>query len=314
MSLSLRSDSLKPKKLPRNGTIGVIAPATTPDLEKLNKGIKYFESLGYRVEVGKTCTSKIEYLAGDDALRASEIEEFFKNPRIDIVMCARGGYGGMHLLPLIDFGIIAKNPKLFIGYSDITSLQWGMLAQCNLRTLSGSMMASDFGRDSFNTEMEDHFWKFMDSGHLEVTLPFSQKRELTVEGTLIPANLAVASKQMSSPWFPDLTNAIPVFEDVDEPMHKIEGYLRQFALSGAFEKTSAVVFGDFSPPEVESFDDVPALKTIFERVLSPYNLPFATGINYGHIPHKISLPVGAPFSLSLGPETILRSTGTFFSN
>jgi muramoyltetrapeptide carboxypeptidase len=314
MSLSQRSNSLKPKRLPRNGTIGVIAPATTPDLEKLNKGIKYFESLGYRVEVGKTCTSKLDYLAGDDALRASEIMQFFEDPRIDIIMCARGGYGGMHLLPLIDFDIIAKNPKLFIGYSDITALQWGMLAQCNLRTLSGPMMASDFGRETFNSEMEDHFWNFMDSGHLEVYLPYSQEREVNVEGDLIPGNLAVAAKQMSSPWFPDLTGTIPVFEDVDEPMHKIEGYLRQFALSGAFEKTNAAIFGDFSPPEVESFDNVPTLKTIFERVLAPYNLPYATGINYGHIDHKISLPVGAPFSLSLGPETILRSTGTFFSN
>lgn len=314
MSSNPGNDILRPKRLPKNGTIGIIATATTPDADKLERGIKYLESLGYRTKVGKTCYSKLHYLSGDDTLRAKEFVDYFSDPTVDAIICARGGYGGMHLLPLIDWDIIKRNPKLFVGYSDITSLQWALLAKCNMATLSGSMVASDFGREDFNSEMEQYFWDFMGSGTLEIKLSSSGYESKTIEGNLLPANLAVAAKQMGSEWFPDLKGTIPVFEDIDEPMHKIEGYLRQFALYGAFKETNAIVFGDFKKPEDESFADVPPLELIFKRVLEPYKTPYAFGLQYGHIPNKISMPVGVPFSLSLGVETTLRSKGSFFQN
>lgn len=312
MSLSQTNKLLKPKPLRKNATIAVTAPATTPDAVKLNKGVLYLESLGYRVITGKTCTSKLHYLAGDDKLRATELVDFFEDPRVDAIFCARGGYGGMHLLPLIDFNRISKSPKLFSGFSDVTALEWAMLAQCNLVTISGGMVATDMGIESVSPEFESQFWNFIESGYVDIPLEYSQAKQQVIEGNILPGTLAVAAKQMGSPWFPDLTDHILVLEDIDEPKHKIEGYLRQFALSGAYQKAKAIVLGKFSPPEKEINEDVPTLVEIFERVFLESKIPYVTGINYGHVENKISLPVGVPISLSLGPVTKLRSTGSIY--
>ncbi|MCH8523697.1 MAG: LD-carboxypeptidase [Balneolales bacterium] len=305
---------IKPKRLPKNGTIAVTSPATTPDLSLLNLGVSYLEKLGYTVVVGKTCTSKLNYLAGDDQLRASELMNFFEDPNIDAIMCARGGYGGMHLLPLLDFDRIAKNPKLLIGFSDITALEWALLAKCNMVTVSGGMVASDMGYIDIDPVFESKFWDLLDTGLIDITLQGYDGPKKFIEGTILPGTLAVAAKQMGSAYFPDMTDRILVFEDVDEPMHKIEGYLRQFALSGAYNKASGIIFGEFSKPENEINKDVPLLETVFQRVLEPFDIPFIGGLNYGHIDAKISLPVGVPISVSYGPVTTIRSTGSIFEN
>jgi len=314
MSLSQKTKLIKPNRLPKNGTIAVTAPASCPDENQLNLGVQYLEKLGYRVEVGKTCTSKFHYLAGDDELRASELMHFFEDPEIDAIICARGGYGGMHLLPLLDFGTIARNPKIFIGFSDITSLQWAILARCNMVTISGGMVASDMGFADIDPVFESSFWDLLDTGLIDITLPFEHDGRVVTQGTLLPGTLAVAAKQMASPYFPSMDNRLLVFEDVDEPRHKIEGYLRQFALSGAYQKVKGIVFGEFTPPGTTPEKDIPDLETIFKRVLEPYNLPWSSGLNYGHIDAKISLPVGVPISLSFGPVTTIRSTGSLFEN
>lgn len=313
MSSSLKNDLLKPKPLPKNGTIGITAPATTPDADKLNRGVNYLESLGYRVKVGKTCTSKLHYLAGDDELRAKELVDFFDDTTVDAIFCARGGYGGMHLLPLIDFERIRRSPKLFSGFSDVTALEWAFLAKCNMVSISGGMVATDMGIENRSPEFESQFWSFVDSGHVDISFENPTHFRKNITGNLLPGTLAVAAKQMASPFFPDLQDTILVFEDVDEPRHKIEGYLRQFALSGAYAKSNAVIIGHFSPPESEEID-VPTLPEIFSRVFHPSGIPFASGVNYGHVINKISLPVGVPISLSLGPISRIRSTGSIYQN
>jgi muramoyltetrapeptide carboxypeptidase len=305
---------IKPNRLPKNGTIAVTSPASTPDATLLNLGVSYLEKLGYTVKVGQSCTSKLNYLAGSDYLRASELMAFFEDPSIDAIMCARGGYGGMHLLPLLDFDKIARNPKLFIGFSDITALEWALLAKCNMVTVSGGMVASDMGYLDIDPVFESKFWDLLDTGLIDITLPGHEDAKKFIEGTMLPGTLAVAAKQMASPYFPSMKDRILVFEDIDEPMHKIEGYLRQFALSGAFKEAKGVVFGAFSKPEKEMNADVPELQTVFKRVLEPFEIPFASGLNYGHIDAKISLPVGVPISVSFGPVTTIRSTGSIFEN
>jgi muramoyltetrapeptide carboxypeptidase len=312
MSSSQRTKLIKPNRLPKNGTIAVTAPASCPDENQLNLGVQYLEKLGYRVEVGKSCTSKLDYLAGEDVLRANELMHFFENPKIDAIICARGGYGGMHLLTMLDFSKIAMNPKIFIGFSDITSLQWAILARCNMVTISGGMVASDMGFIDVDPAFESSFWDLLDTGLIDITLPHEHETRYVTQGTILPGTLAVAAKQMGSPFFPDMDERILVFEDIDEPRHKIEGYLRQFALSGAFRKAKGVLFGEFTEQKAEK--DVPEFHTIFNRVLDPYNIPWAAGLNYGHIDAKISLPVGVPVSLSFGPVTTIRSTGSLFEN
>jgi len=301
------------RRLPKNGTIAITSPATTPDPTKLNAGVNYLESLGYRVEIGSTCTSINHYLAGPDELRASELNSFFADPKIDAIFCSRGGYGGMNLLEKLDYSTIKTNPKLFCGFSDITALQWAIYSKTGMPSVSGAMVATDFGDLPRDEGMEAQFWQLIESGSTEVPFNFSTDIKQEFEGKLIAGTLAVAAKQMGSPFFPNLDNSVVVLEDVDEPMHKIEGYLRQFLLAGHFKKVKCVVLGEFSPPEKESYDDVPTMEVIARRVLTDHGIPFASGLPYGHIKNKISLPVGSPISLSLGPVSNLRSTGSLYS-
>jgi muramoyltetrapeptide carboxypeptidase len=161
--------------------------------------------------------------------------------------------------------------------------------------------------------MEAQFWQLIETGSTEVPFNYSVENEIVYTGNLIAGTLAVAAKQMGSPFFPRLDNHILVLEDVDEPMHKIEGYLRQFLLAGHFKHVQCVLLGVFSPPDKESYNDVPTLSEIFERVLGAHGVSYATGLPYGHIKNKISLPVGSPISVSLGPVSNLRSTGSLYS-
>lgn len=301
------------RRLPKNGTIAITSPATTPDPTKLQAGVSYLESLGYRVEIGKTCNSKEFYLAGSDELRASELNSFFADPKIDAIFCSRGGYGGMHLLEKLDYSAIRTNPKLFCGFSDITALQWAIYSKTSMPSVSGAMVATDFGDLPRDEGMEAQFWQLIETGSTEIPFNYSTDQKLSYNGKLLAGTLAVAAKQMGSPFFPVLDDHILVLEDVDEPMHKIEGYLRQFLLAGHFRNVRCVILGEFNPPEKESYDEVPSLVTITKRVLTDHGISVASGLPYGHIKNKISLPVGSPISVSLGPVSNLRSTGSLYS-
>jgi len=301
------------RRLPKNGTIAVTAPATTPDELALNNGIQYLESLGYRVEVGQTCSSQEHYLAGTDTLRSQELNRFFADPKIDAIFCARGGYGGMHLLDSLDYSMIRNHPKLLCGFSDITSLQWGIYAKTGVPGISGAMVATDFGDLPRDAGMEEQFWNLIESGVTQIPLDYSSIIERTYEGVLIAGTLAVAAKQMGSPYFPNLRDHILVLEDIDEPQHKIEGYLRQFLLAGAFDGVKLTLIGACTPPEKESYASVPDLDTIIDRVFTQHGHTCYKGIRYGHIKNKISLPVGSSISVSLGPASYLRSTGSLYS-
>jgi len=127
---------IKPKRLHKGDLIGIISPASTPDdLSRINSGVKYLEKSGYKVLVGLNVGKNHGYLAGSDEERVSDLHSMFRNKNVKAIMCVRGGYGSPRLLDKIDYKLIKKNPKLFIGYSDITAFANGVSAKsksCNL--------------------------------------------------------------------------------------------------------------------------------------------------------------------------------------
>lgn len=312
--MSSNLNRILPNRLPKGGTIGITAPSSTPDPEKLNKGVRYLESLGYRVIVGTTCHSTHHYLAGPDELRANELMQFFSDPKVDAIFCARGGYGSMHTLASLDFNLIAHNRKLFVGFSDITALQWSFWKHAGLVTISAGMAATDMAHDVLDPQFESLFWSLIESGNLALPLPYSQDHSQTIHGFSLPGTASVASKLFGTPHMPDLKGSILILEDVDEPMHKVEGYLRQFQMSGAFRDANAVILGEFSPAKVESYPLVPDLKTVIDRATADSRGPVIRDVAYGHIRPKICVPVGAAVTVSLGPVSQLSTTGSIFSS
>lgn len=314
MSSSLKSRPIKPNRLPKNGTIAITSPASTPDAIQLERGIKYLESHGYRIIVGKSCEANEDYLAGSDDQRAAELMRFFTDDSVHAIFCSRGGYGGMHLLPRLNYSAMAKSRKLFCGFSDITALQWSIYAQCKMVTVSGGMVATDFGRDQIDPEFESNFWELIDGGSSRVKLNPTSGENRVIVGRILPGTLAVAAKQIGTTYFPTTQGHILIFEDIGEPDHKIEGYLRQFGLAGHLKGAKAVVLGEFTPPEksTDEFSDLPGLEKLTNRVASDFKTNFWSGIRYGHIKNKISLPLGLSFCLSLGNHSELYSTESLY--
>lgn len=308
------------RPLPRNGTIGIMAPSSPVDEDKLQVGVRYFEKLGYRIVLAPGCLAHDNYLAGSAGSRAHDLMKLMENPDVDAVFFARGGFGSIAMLPLLDYDLIRSARKLMVGFSDITALQWGIYAKTGLPSLSAGMPAIDFGSDPVHPGFEEQFWKYLQTGRMDYEMePSSNRQYLSsnrqyseVRGITLPGTLSVAIRLAGTPFIPDFHQAIPVFEDVAESRHKIEGSLWQAKLAGWFDRCHAVIFGEFSPPGKETFPDNPSLEKIFERIFNDCELPVITGFPYGHIDHKFPVPVGQEISLSLERSVKISSTDTLF--
>jgi len=154
---------IKPNRLRKNDLIGIISPASSPnDSDRIEKGVNYLEKMGYRVEVGKNVGKSLGYLAGTDEERLDDLHYMFRKKEVTAIISVRGGYGSARLLDKIDYRLIRKNPKIFVGYSDITALQLAIYAKTGLITFAGPMLAVDFW-DEINPFTEETFWRIITS-------------------------------------------------------------------------------------------------------------------------------------------------------
>lgn len=300
------------KKLPQNGTIAITAPASPVDQQKLERGINYLEKLGYRTKIGDSCSASDHYVAGSDESRAYEIMDFLDDPDVDAIFCARGGYGSMRLLKLLDFQLFLEQRKPFVGFSDITALQWAIYSQSGCPTISAGMVATDMASLPLNETFEEQFWQLLEHGTVNYQLDHEQEEAVETEGLCLAGTTSVGAKLLGTSYFPNPKNAILVLEDVDEQSHKIEGYLLQFNLARIFDKASAVILGTFRKANTEQYPDVPSLDDIFDRAFQGVRTPWIRNLPYGHIPEKIPLPIGAPVSLSLGSKSSLRTKASIY--
>ena len=309
------NDFIPLKPLPKKGTIGVFAPSSPVAPDKLARGIRYLESLGYRVETTPSCYRAEAYLAGSGQERAANLMELVERPDIDAIFCTRGGFGSIMMLPHLDYGRIREQRKIVLGFSDVTALHWAIMAKAGLPGISAGMVGTDLSYIDKNEDFEAAFWELLDSGelHLEISQPpGAVPQEAT--GIAMPGTMSVAAMLLGSPYFPDLRGCIPILEDVNEQRHKLEAYLQQLRLGGHFDAVNAIVLGYFSPAPEEEYPELPSTDAIFDRAFAglPSSVPIIKGLAYGHIPNKISLPVGVPISVSSGAKTVLKTRYRIF--
>jgi muramoyltetrapeptide carboxypeptidase len=301
---------LKPKKLNKGDTIGLISPASSPkDLTRIEKATKYFESLGYRVKIGKNVGKTRAYLAGNDKERLKDLMDMFIDKIIKAVFCIRGGYGSNRLLDKIDYDIIKKNPKIFVGYSDITALQNAFLKKCGLITFAGPMPAVDFW-DAINPYAEENFWKSLTwtkplgklPNYFEHSIEFLSKGEAI--GRLIGGNLAVFVSLLATPFLPEIKNNILILEDIDEPPYKIDRMLNQLKLAGFFNKLSAIALGIFVDCVEKEGTATLSLEEVFNDYIAKLKIPILKNLSHGHITTNLTLPIGAKTKISSKTKTI----------
>lgn len=281
--------------LKQGDNVAIISPAgSIKDDKKLNKAIIYFESKGYKVKVFTNALAKEDYLAGNDDLRLADLHEAFENPEINAILCSRGGYGCMRLLDKINYDLITKNPKIFLGHSDITAF----LNTFPIPTFHSPMAVFDFGVDEVDSFTEKSFFEVIQGVKApyiyEGRDDFKVVNQGKAQGELIGGNLSVLTSLLGTSYAPNFKNKILLLEDVNEPLYKIDRMLTQFKLAGVFEHIAGLVVADFGETDIPS----EFLKDFFPKK------PAFSGFYASHSQSKYTLPLGLEYILDADKGTL----------
>ena len=297
---------IKPQRIRKGDTIGIISPASSPDdLTRIEKSVNYFEKLGYRVEVGKNVWKERGYLAGEDSERLDDFHAMFKNKNVKAIFCVRGGYGSGRLLDKINYKLIKENPKIFVGYSDITALQLAIFSHTGLVTFAGPMPAVDFWQDEVSKFTEENFWRLITSNKKIGKLinpngeGFYLLAKGKTEGRLLGGNLALITSLMGTKYLPSFKNSILLLEDIGEPPYRVDRFLNQLRLGNILHDTSGIILGRF----VDCYENDTSKKTLtLNQVITDYfeklNKPGIYNFKHGHISENISIPFGLKCNLN----------------
>ena len=284
------------KKLKKGDTIGIIAPASCTTYEKVLEAKKNIEDMGYQVILGE-CTKKQWYsYAGTDEERAEEINSFFDDKSIDAIICMRGGYGSNRLIELLDFEVIKRNPKIFVGYSDITTLHIALNEKVNLITFHGPMAVSNF-TDNYNRDTYENFIEILSNSRdkqsiKNITKELKVLNEGRAKGKLVGGNLATLIATLGTEYDLDYNGKILFLEDVGEKTYKIDRFLNQLKKHGVFEKIEGLVLGDFKNCTQDSEKDMTLLE-VFQNYFKELKKPVIYNFESGHSEPMLTLPLGA---------------------
>lgn len=302
----MRRTVVKPNRLKTGDVISLIAPASKPvSRERIEKGVKYLERLGYRVNVGKHVEAQHGYLAGTDQQRIADLNDAIRDRETRAIFALRGGYGTPRLLPLVDYATMRKNPKIVAGYSDITALQLALYARIGLVTFSGPMVAVEMW-NTMDPYTEEHFWRLLTSAQKIGILPNPEGSEVGAFGTgsatgrLVGGNLALVASNLSTPYSPPYNDALLFLEDIDEAPHRIDRMLAQFRNAGILDRVSGVVLGTFVDciPQDPSTPHLTTPEVLAEFVRS-LSIPALTDLQFGHTSPKLTIPIGLTAKLSV---------------
>ena len=316
----MRFNSLLPKALKKGSTIGITAPASGVDNAEIQEGVSLLKASGYSIVLGNTLTRKYGYLSAPDSERAAEFMEFVERDDIDCILCARGGYGVMRILPMLDFGMIRSNPKIIIGYSDITALLVAINKLSNVITFHGPVASSTF--DPFTV---DYFTKTLCSPGVHnkssneasqqictfapITYSDSKITTLTdgvAKGKLTGGNLSMIVSTLGTPYEIDTKNALLFLEDIAEEPYKIDRMLTQLWLAGKLQQCSGILLGQFKNCEArnaQGFEVSFSLQQVLESRIKSLGLPAVYGLPIGHVKSKMTLPLGVMAELNAGDKT-----------
>ncbi len=288
---------IKPNKLQKGDTIGIIAPAGNVEEDKILNSVKYFESLGYKIKLGKNIFKTDRYLAGNDDERLEDLHNAFADKDIKAIICARGGYGCLRLINKIDYDLIKNNPKIFCGYSDITALSLMSLKRSGLITFSSPMPKGDFQPENIDEFTAENFWQTLTNDKITITAPnLKIYNEGKAEGILWGGNLATVCSLCGTDFIPD-EKFIFFAEDLNEPVYKIDRSFRQLLNIEQFRKNiSAIILGDFLG--TEEYKD--QLEELFNEIVHELNVPIYGGYQITHDKTKVTLPIGGFGKLNNG--------------
>lgn len=285
---------VKPKRLQPGARIGVVCPAYWIEPERLDRAKGVFESLGYEIVLGSTTGLRHHKFAGTAAERADDLMSMFADASIDAIVCGRGGYGGNRVLPLLDYDLIRANPKIFVGFSDITGFHASIAQKTGLVTFHGPMLTT-FGRQTIPYNVE--IFQRVLSGEDDVTIesapecPARVLRPGVARGPLVGGNLSLVGERLGTPGQIDTRGAVLLLEEVDERLHAFDRMMWHLKEAGSLGGIAGLLLGELL--EMKDTPD-PFGKTAEEIVMevcADYDFPVIANFPCGHGDCQATLPI-----------------------
>lgn len=265
------------------------------------RGVERLEAAGHQVENREVILRREQRFAGTEQARLADINHLATlEGENRIVMAVRGGYGASRLLEGIDWSALVarqqQDPLLICGHSDFTAIQMGLLAAGNVITFSGPMLAGNFGAETLDAFTEYHFWQALRNPVF--TLEWSSDGpDCQASGTLWGGNLAMLVSLIGTPWLPAIENGILVVEDINEHPFRVERMLLQLHYAGVLNRQQAIVLGSFSGIAANDYDAGYDLQSMCRYLRSRLRVPVISGLDFGHEPRTVTLPLGAQATL-----------------
>ncbi len=280
-----------PARLSPGDTIGIVAPAGPFDRDTFERGTRSLEDLGFEVFTPPGLLDANGYLAGSDQHRAQFINQLFADKSIDAIICARGGYGSIKILPLLDYQAIADNPKVFIGFSDITVLLTVLADRCGLVTFHGPVVTSlaDASAETSHSLVQavssDAKLEIKGAGGITIN-PGSRS------GIVGGGNLTTLCHLVGTPYAPSFADKILFLEDRAEAPYRIDRMLVHMKLAGCFENLAGIALGSF-----ENCGPIDDIYHIVAEAFQDEPLPILAGLDIGHGKNNLTLPFGIEATL-----------------
>ena len=304
-----------PKPLKQGAVVGLVAPSSPVENQECIDCEKRLREMGFQVIVAKSLKRGAKiwgYLAGEARERAEEMNEMFQNPQVEAVFCIRGGYGSSQLLEYLDYETIRRNPKVFVGFSDITSLHSVFQRYCDFVTFHGPMVKSNFldGPGSEEWEyMVSSLWKACSGRPFFFQNPGNERMETVTlgqaSGRLTGGNLSVLAKSLGTPYEPDFQDAILFLEDVGETVPRIDMYLTQLYHAGVFHRVRGVLLGDFTDCTNHAFEPGLMVKDFLREWFGGQKVPVLGNLYSDHRKVMGTLPMGAMCWMDAGDQRVM---------
>ncbi|HEU4522831.1 MAG TPA: LD-carboxypeptidase, partial [Thermoanaerobaculia bacterium] len=304
---------IKPKRLEEGDTVGMVLPASnTMHADSIDWAREQLEALGFQVKLGRHVYDRHGYFAGADRDRAADLNRMFADPDVDGIFCYTGGWGTPRILPLLDYALIARNPKVLIGFSDITALLNAIYQRTGLITFHGPVAGS-----TLNPYSVENFRRVvMEEDAAGVLAPPEKRPNELVDrtnrilhlapgkgtGRIVGGNLSLIAATMGTPFEIETEGNILILEDIDEGVYRIDRMLTQLALAGKFDRAAGVVFGRCT--DCADRNSGFSLEDVLRDRFGKLPVPAISGLSFGHIENKLTLPIGGLATLDADEGTL----------
>jgi len=305
---------VKAPALKRGDTIALVAPAGPVEIKTVKEFAEQLEMAGYKVIIPKGIERKSGYLAGADDERASELNAAIRDPKVRAIFPCRGGYGVIRILDRIDYPALRRDPKIIVGFSDITALHLAIARESHLITFhapmslrgiavpdkEASFAVASFKRAIFADQSKDRV------GGYTIDAPTDRPKPVKLvsgkaQGRLMGGNLTMICSTLGTPYAIQPKGAILFIEDLNEAPYRVDRYLSQLRLAGALDAISGVVIGNFSSKEVT---DAKEFERVFQDYFATRKIPVLMNFPVGHVSHNATLPHGAMAEVDADASTL----------